>query len=80
VAGEPKSAWIGSETAWPTWWLPIAQQPRPLQRRAREGDVPDRRRRLLGRDEADQGGRQLIVPAAVVTKDNVAKYEKYAFN
>jgi ribose transport system substrate-binding protein len=24
--------------------------------------------------------RQLIVPAAVVTKDNVAKYEKYAFN
>jgi ribose transport system substrate-binding protein len=24
--------------------------------------------------------RQIIVPAAVVTKDNVAKYEKYAFN
>ena len=24
--------------------------------------------------------RQLVVPAAVVTKDNVAKYEKYAFN
>jgi ribose transport system substrate-binding protein len=24
--------------------------------------------------------RQLIVPAAVVTKDNVKKYEKYAFN
>jgi ribose transport system substrate-binding protein len=24
--------------------------------------------------------RQIVVPAAVVTKDNVAKYEKYAFN
>ena len=24
--------------------------------------------------------RQVVVPAAVVTKDNVAKYEKYAFN
>ena len=24
--------------------------------------------------------RQLVVPAAVVTKDNVAQYEKYAFN
>jgi ribose transport system substrate-binding protein len=24
--------------------------------------------------------RQLIVPAAVVTKDNVADYEQYAFN
>jgi hypothetical protein len=24
--------------------------------------------------------RQLIVPAAVVTKHNVAEYEKYAFN
>jgi ABC-type sugar transport system substrate-binding protein len=24
--------------------------------------------------------RQVIVPAAVVTKDNVGEYEKYAFN
>jgi ribose transport system substrate-binding protein len=24
--------------------------------------------------------RQIIVPAAVVTKENVAEYEKYAFN
>jgi hypothetical protein len=24
--------------------------------------------------------RQMIVPAAVVTKDNVAEYEKYAFD
>lgn len=42
--------------------------------------------RLIGLDEGfeelvpPEVPRQLIVPAAVVTKDNVAEYEKYAFN